>query len=91
MPHPQFLNVSLGTNHKVYKLSKKWYLIFTIIGKGIYLLIGLYVSNRLYKECLFNPGCNPAVTIYFCVLGLSCFINLGLPIDRLASLKFFSG
>ena len=82
------LNVSLGTEHTVYRISKFWYLAISYFLKAIYLFTGLYISNRLYKECLLVKDCNSIVTTYFCILGLACFANVGLPIEKLVNVKF---
>lgn len=90
MPQPELINVSLGTEHKVYKVRKGLYIAYTLSMKAIYLFIALFISYKLYKECLFDKECNLIVTTYFCVLGLAFFANVGLPIDKLANIKLIS-
>lgn len=68
--------------------SPKWryYLIEWSI-KLIFLGLGVFLTVLLYNKCLFNPNCNTIVTIYFALLGLTCFLQAGLPIERLTNIK----
>lgn len=70
--------ISLGGD-KEYEIPKwKYYLI-----KFFFCCVGVFITVLLYHKCLFNPNCNTVVTIYLALLGLACFSDVGLPIDKL--------
>ncbi|MEW6609137.1 MAG: hypothetical protein AB1414_17125 [bacterium] len=71
---------------KEYTPKRKYYL-FEWMGRGIFFGLGVWISFILYNQCLFNPDCNTIVTIYFAVLGLTCFLHAGFSIDKLANIK----
>ncbi len=48
-------------------------------------VIGLLISWLLYFKMLECDDCNIIVTAYFAIIGLCCFMNIGLPLDRLLS------
>ncbi|MEW6095464.1 MAG: hypothetical protein AB1567_02905 [bacterium] len=70
-----------------YRNPKRRYYLIEWGLKLIFLGIGIFITILLYNKCLFNPNCNPIVTIYFTLLGLTCFLHAGLSIDKLANVK----
>lgn len=55
--------------------------------KIIFFSLGVFITVLLYNKCLFNSSCNTIVTIYFALLGLTCFLHAGFSIDKLTNVK----
>lgn len=79
--------VNITTEHEQFVVSKKIYQVF-IFGRFIlHLVIGTLLAILLYNECLHCKDCNMVVIIFLSIISLGCFINIGLPIDKLSNLK----
>lgn len=81
------IKITLDSQHEGIKVSHNVYQIFSIIKWLVHLSTGIYISNMLYKEVLFTEKSNPIVTTYFCLIALGCFLNVGLPIEKLANIS----
>lgn len=64
--------------------NKKKFNIILWVWKTVSLAAGIFISLLLYNKCLFCKDVNTIVTIYFSVIGLSCFDSFGLPVSELA-------
>ena len=51
--------------------------------RGLYLAIGICISWYLLDRCLYCQTCNSIVLTFFSIIGLACFANVGLPIDKI--------
>jgi len=60
-------------------ISKRKYIISEFIVRLFYLSVGIFIAILLYHKCLFNPNCNIIVTIFFAIIGLSCFSSRRCP------------
>ena len=58
-----------------YKIRKWKYYLIEWCWKVIFSALGVFITVLLYNRCLFNPNCNTIVTIYFALLGLTCFFT----------------
>jgi len=63
---------------KEVELSKPLRVVKTIFN----LLIGIGGAVVIYNEFLFCETCNDVAVAYFCIISLSGFINLGLPVGK---------
>lgn len=81
------LEVDLSTKHKSFDVPKWIYILIVIIFKGACLYFGYLIGKYLCSNCLFCKDCNPIVTTYLSIISLSCFVNIGLPIDKLANVS----
>lgn len=61
-----------------------------VLIKIIWISIGLLISSLMYFECLHEEKCNTIATLFFAIIGLSCFINVGLPIDKILNQELLS-
>ncbi len=61
-----------------------------IIAKGFWLAMCISIVWLMYFECLHDKDCNYIATGFFALIGLGCFINLGIPIDRLVNKDIIS-
>lgn len=80
------MNIEIDSDDKVYKVSKKVYVIISTIFRMFYLSIGVWLGYILYSQCLFNLTTNTFVVVYISVLSLACFQACGIPIDKLINL-----
>jgi hypothetical protein len=84
------IKVGFGTDHKIYPVPRSWYLVYTLFAKIVNLIAGICISKYVYDECLFKNDCNLIATAYFCMLGLTCFVNFGLPVYKVSNFKSFT-
>ena len=81
----EVFTVNLDTMQRKYA-TPKWVcnliLFFSFV---IHLSIGLYLNNMIYQEILHASSVNPVATAYYCILALCCFLQCGLPIDKIAN------
>lgn len=76
------------SSKNIKKKTPKWkYYLIEWCEKLIFVGIGIFITVLLYQKCLFNPACNTIISIYFAVLGLACFAQAGLRLDKLANIK----
>ncbi len=57
----------------------------SIISKTTSSILGVAISCLLYFKMLECNDCNIVVIAYFSIIGLCCFMNIGLPLDKLLS------
>jgi len=86
----QELPVKEETKHIKTKL--KWYVIgYEYFRKLLNFSIGLYISWYLFENCLFCKDCNIAVIIHLSLLSFICFVNCGIPVDKIISINSVAG
>ena len=87
----QPVTVKLDSKHDGFVVKRWVYNLFSIIRWLLNVGIVLYISRILYSECLFidkdKVAPNPIVISYFCLISLGCFLNIGIPIDKLANIS----
>ena len=79
--------VSITTEHQQYVVTKGSYLVIAIIRFLFYGCVGIWIARMLYFECLHCVDCNIIVVTFFSLISLGCFVNIGLPIEKLANFK----
>ena len=80
------MNIEIDSDDKVYKVSKRAYVVISMLFRLFYLSIGFWLGYVLYSQCLFNPNSNTFVVVYIALLSLACFQACGIPIDKLINL-----
>ena len=64
----------------------------SILLKTIYgFLFGIGGMVFIFFEFAFSPDANNVVVAYFCLISLTSWFNLGLPVDKLVSAKELIG
>lgn len=81
------MKVDLGTKHNVFDVPKWVYITVIFIFKLGCLAIGIFIGKYLCDNCIHCNTCNPIVASYLSIVSLSCLINIGLPIDKLANVS----
>jgi len=77
----------IDSPEKVIQIKKRTYMFIVLLGKSVYLTVGLGIFLYLAKNCLFNPDTNIVVTVYMALISLACFQALGVPVSRLVNLE----
>lgn len=72
--------VDRNTGHFVFPTKKMWVI---YLWKFICLSCGIALSYMLYDKCLFCTDCNNFVVVYFALISLVLYLNVGLPVDKL--------
>ena len=49
----------------------------------IFLIVGIFLTWLLYKNCLHCTDCNIVVIIFIAIIALACFIAFGLPVEKI--------
>lgn len=84
------LSVNKETKH--IKNKAKWYITFyEYFRKILNFAIGAAISWYLFDKCLFCKDCNTAVIIHLSILSFICFVNCGIPVDRILSINSVTG
>ena len=79
---------SVNTETKHIKTNIKWYVImYEYLRKLINFFIGIYISWYLFDNCLFCADCNVAVIIHLSILSFICFVNCGIPVDKIVNIN----
>lgn len=81
------LTVDLSTEHTGIKVTRWMYVVYLILSKGAFLMIGMWLGKFLIDDCLHSKDANPIVVTYLTLTSLACFINCGLPIEKLSSIS----
>jgi hypothetical protein len=87
MAQSELVTISLDSKHEGFEV-KRW--VYNLVSFFRWLLnvsIVVGCSDMLYSKCLFNEKANPIVVSYFCLISLGCFLNVGIPIDKLANIS----
>jgi hypothetical protein len=79
--------VNITTQHQQFVVSKKRYLTFALLRFVVHAVVGIWIASILYRECLHCTDCNIVVLIFLSIISLGCFVNMGLPIEKLANVK----
>lgn len=79
--------VKLDSKHEGFEVKRWVYHLFSITRFLINITVLIIISLMLYKECLFNEKTNSIVVTYFSLISLGCFLNIGIPIDKLANIS----
>lgn len=79
--------VNITTEHQQFIVNKKAYLAFAIVRFIAHAIVGIWIANILYAECLHCTDCNIVVTIFLSIISLGCFVNVGLPIEKFSNVK----
>lgn len=84
------IKVSKDTKH-IQIVPPKLVFIYELLRRAINFFIGVYISYYLFDNCLFCKDCNSAVIIYMALLSLICFINCGIPVNKLIKINSLGG
>jgi hypothetical protein len=79
--------IKIDSKHEGFEVKRWIYNFVSVLRWLINVGVVLNLSFMLYKECLFNEKVNPIVVTYFCLISLGCFLNIGIPIDKLANVS----
>ena len=83
------VSVDKETSHQSI-VYKKWIGFVELGRKGLNLYIGVWLSYKLYSECLFCSNCSTVVQIHLSVLAFVAFINCGIPVEKLVKVTSLS-
>ena len=90
MSKDETIKVNKDTKHITTK--PKWYVLaYEILRRTLNIIFGLAISYELYDKCLMCKDCNNIVIIYFSLLEFICFINGGIPVNKLIKINSFTG
>jgi len=78
--------IKLGSEHLGYKTSRFWYTFFVVLNKAFFGFIGVYISLRMYNECLHCNDCNDMVIVHFSVISLCCLSHIGIDIQKISNI-----
>lgn len=79
------LPVGLGTKFRHIALPNWLFYLFAFGYKLTCLAVGAGIALYLCQNYLHCNTCNPVVTVFLCIVSLSCLVSVGLPVDRLVS------
>ncbi len=79
--------VNITTEHQQFVVSKRLHLTISIFRFLVHAVVGIWIARILYCECLHCTDCNIVVTIFLSIISLSCFVNMGLPIEKFSNVK----
>lgn len=79
--------VNIKTEHEQIIVKKWLFITVKILLFLIHASVGIWVASILYHECLHCTDCNNIVIIFLSIISLGCFINMGLPIEKLSNIK----
>ncbi len=83
---PSF-EVNITTKHQQFIVSRGLYLTISISRFIAHGLVGVWIAQILYNECLHCKDCNVVVTVFLSLISLGCFANIGLPIEKFSHVK----
>lgn len=79
--------VNIKTEHEQIVVKKGWFVTLKLFLAIIHVSIGIWIARILYFECLHCTDCNTVVIIFLSIISLGCFINVGLPIEKMSNIK----
>lgn len=79
--------VNIHTEREIIIVNKGWFIFFKILLFVIHGSVGIWISAILYNEGLHCMDCNNFVIIFFALVALGCFANMGLPIEKMSNIK----
>jgi hypothetical protein len=79
--------IKIDSKHVGFNANRKAYNAYIIIKYLVNFGIVIYISNLLYNNVLFAKEANPIVTTYLCLIALGCFLNIGVPIDKISNVS----
>lgn len=79
--------VNIKTEHEQIVVKKSWFITLKIAMAIIHASIGIWIARILYFECLHCVDCNNIVIVFLSLISLGCFINVGLPIEKMSNIK----
>ena len=72
-------------------IPNRFAIIFEVIRRILNFSAGIFITYTLYDKCLFSEKCNDIVLVYLSLLSFVCFINCGVPVDKLIKINSFKG
>ncbi len=79
--------VNIKTEHEQIVVKKSWFIALKLFLAVVHAIIGIWLARILYFECLHCADCNTVVIVFLAILSLGCFINVGLPIEKMSNIK----
>ena len=79
--------VNIKTEHEQIVVKKGWFITIKLILAIVHAVLGIWLARILYFECLHCLDCNTAVIVFLSILSLGCFVNVGLPIEKMSNIK----
>ncbi len=79
--------VNIKTEREQIVVKKGWFVFLKISLFIVHASIGIWIATILYNECLHCIDCNNIVIVFLSLVSLGCFVNMGLPIEKMSNIK----